>query len=303
MSTHYAPIILFAYNRPDHMMQCIESLLKNSIAKQSDLYVFSDGPKTEADLQKVEAVRNELKSVSGFKSIQVIAREQNFGLSKSIISGVTEIIEKYGRVIVLEDDLILSPYFLEYMNKGLALYANEPKVASIHGYFFPIKLKLPETFFMKGADCLGWATWTRAWEQFETDGQKLLDQLKEKKITNQFDLDGATQNTEMLEHQILGKNNSWAIRWHASAYLNNQFTLFPKQSLVDNIGFDDSGTHCGTDDYLRVDVSRTPIHVSLIPVEECLDAREAIKSFYLEITPSIYKRITRKLKKMASQYV
>jgi glycosyltransferase involved in cell wall biosynthesis len=303
MMSDYAPIVLFVYNRPDHMMQCIESLLKNLIAKQSDLYVFSDGPKTEPDLQKVEAVRNELKSVSGFKSVQVIAREQNFGLSKSIISGVTEIIAQHGRVIVLEDDLILSPYFLEYMNQGLALYAEEPKVASIHGYFFPIKLKLPETFFLKGTDCLGWGTWTRAWKQFETDGQKLLDQLKAKKITNQFNLDGATQNTEMLEHQILGKNNSWAIRWHASAYLNNQFTLFPKQSLVDNIGFDDSGTHCGNDDYLQVEVSRTPIHVSLISVQECLEAREAIKSFYREIRPSIYKRVTRKLKKMASQYV
>lgn len=280
------------------MMQCVESLRQNDLAEQSDLFIFSDGHKSSDDIENVKQVRALFNQIKGFKSIQVIERDRNLGLSNSIITGVTAILKEHDRVIVIEDDLILSPYFLKYINDGLVTYAESPQVASIHGYLYPVKRELPETFFMRGADCLGWGTWRRAWQQFEQDGQKLLDALVTQKKRVEFDLDGTVKNTEMLENQIKGKNNSWAIRWHASAFLNNQFTLFPKQSLVDNIGFDNTGTHCGANDDFRVDVYKKPIKVDSVPIIECHEAREAIKAFYRSITPTIMQRIVRKIKRL-----
>ncbi|MFO1257758.1 MAG: methyltransferase, TIGR04325 family [Gammaproteobacteria bacterium] len=295
--TALAPIALFVYNRPHHMAQCIKSLRQNDLAEQSDLYIFSDGPKSSDDIEKVEQVRALLNQMEGFKSIQVIERDRNLGLSNSIITGVAAILKEHERVIALEDDLILSPYFLQYINDGLERYAENQKIASVQGYFFPIKeALLPETFFLRGTDCLGWGTWRRAWLQFDQNGQKLLDTLKKRNECFAFDLDGTVKNTQMLENQIKGKNNSWAIRWHASAFLKSQFSLFPKQSLVDNIGFDNTGTHCGVNNDFRAEIYSKPIKVETIPVIECSEAREAIKKFYRSITPTMTQRVVRKIK-------
>jgi len=114
-----APVILFTYNRPNHIKRNIESLLKNKEAGQSDLFVFSDAPKKEEDKLKVEQVREYLSTITQFQSVTIVKREFNYGLGKNIIDGVTEIVATYGKVIVLEDDLVVSPYFLEYMNEGL----------------------------------------------------------------------------------------------------------------------------------------------------------------------------------------
>lgn len=284
------------------MMRCIESLCQNQLAGQSDLYIFSDGPRTADDIEKVESVRANFPKIMGFKSVTVIQQDKNLGLSNSIISGVTAILQEHERVIVIEDDLILSPYFLKYINDGLEMYSENEAVASIQGYFFPIQQTLPETFFLKGTDCLGWGTWRRAWQGFDPDGQKLLNALIKQNECFAFDLDGTVKNTQMLENQIKGKNNSWAIRWHASAFLNNQFSLFPKRSLVDNIGFDNTGTHCEANDHFRVNVYRHAIKVEPIPIVECYGAREAIKSFYRSITPTIAQRIVKKIKRLVSQY-
>ena len=142
-----APVILFAYNRPNHIKRTIDSVLKNKEARESDLFVFSDAPKREDDKLKVEQLRKYLYTVNQFHSVTIIEREFNYGLGKNIIDGVTKIVQTYGKVIVLEDDLIVSPYFLEYMNEGLDIYENDDKVISIHGYVYPVKEKLPETFF------------------------------------------------------------------------------------------------------------------------------------------------------------
>ena len=178
-----APTALFVYNRLEHTKRVIEALQKNVLASESDLIIFSDGPKHEKDVKKIDEVRKYLKTIDGFKSIEIFEKENNLGLSNSIISGVTEVVNRYGKIIVLEDDLVVSPYFLEFMNNALVKYENEEKVISIHGYIYPIKNKLPETFFIKGADCWGWATWKRGWDLFEPNGQKLLDELLNKNLT------------------------------------------------------------------------------------------------------------------------
>jgi len=173
-----APIALFVYNRPWHTQKTIEALKKNELADSSELIIFSDGPRNEQAKDKVLEVRNFIKTIIGFKNVKIIEREKNFGLANSIIAGVTEIINEYGKIIVLEDDLVTSPFFLMYMNNALNVYENDDMVASIHAYVYPIKDSLPETFFIRGVDCQGWGTWKRGWKIFEPDGQKLLSEIK-----------------------------------------------------------------------------------------------------------------------------
>ena len=177
MDKNLAPIVLFIYNRPWHTQQTVETLQKNELANESELFIYSDAAKNEQASESVNAVREYIKTINGFKEITIILRDKNWGLADSIIDGVTKIVNEYGRIIVLEDDLVTSPYFLKFMNEGLTMYENEDKVASIHGYIYPID-NLPNTFFIKGADCWGWATWKRAWDVFEPNGQKILDELK-----------------------------------------------------------------------------------------------------------------------------
>ena len=289
----YSPIALFVYNRPEHTKLTIEALQNNVLATDSDIIIFSDAAKNDEQIKPVYQVRDYLKKVDGFKSISIVEREFNSGLARSIIDGVTSVVNKYGKVIVLEDDLVTSPYFLQYMNDGLDLYEVNEDVASIHGYVYPIS-GLPETFFMRGADCWGWATWKNRWATFETDGAKLLDELNRRNLSKRFDFNGAYGFTKMLIDQIVGKNDSWAIRWHASAFLQNKFTLYPRKSLVLNIGHDGSGEHCGVTSVFHSDIERSAINVSTIPVEENDKSFMAFESFFCSLI-GIFGRIRRYL--------
>ncbi len=290
-----APIALFVYNRPEHTRQTIEALQKNTLATESELFIFSDGPKTVEVIEKVDEVRKYLKTITGFKNVTIVEKKENIGLANSIIAGVTEIVNKHGKVVVVEDDLVTSPFFLEYMNDGLNLYENENKVASIHGYVYPVKQQLPETFFLRGADCWGWATWKRAWDLFEPDGQKLLKQLEQKNLVKQFDLDNSFFYSTMLKRQIEGKNNSWAIRWHASCFLADKLTLYPGISLVKNIGQDTSGTHKGDSRLQGGEISANKIEILKIDTKENMEARRVFVQYFESLKPSIITRIKNKL--------
>jgi hypothetical protein len=276
-----APIVLFTYDRLWHTKQTVEALQNNLYAEESNLFIFSDGPKTDKDEPKVKEVREYLKAIKGFKNIEIIERDKNWGLANNIIDAVTKIVNEYGRIIVLEDDIITSPYFLKYMNEALEMYESEEKVASIHGYVYPLPYpeKLPETFFIRGADCWGWATWKRAWKYFESDGCKLLMKLKERNELDLFDFNGTYLYSKMLRDQVKGKNDSWAIRWYASAFLNDMLTLYPKKSLVKNIGLDNSGTHCELSKAFDVDIIE---HINLykIPIEENKEARRQFEIYF-----------------------
>lgn len=296
MNKNIAPICLFVYNRPWHTRKTIEALAKNSLSSQSDLFIFSDGTKNKEDESNVASVRKFIKNISGFKSVIIIEQEKNFGLANSIIGGVTKIINKYGKIIVMEDDLITSPYFLEYMNNALDLYEEDNGVVSIHGYTLPAKSPLPETFFLRGSDCWGWATWKRGWDLFEPDGKKLLENLEQKNLTKKFNLDGNFHYTEMLQKQIAGLNDSWAIRWHASAFLADKLTLYPGKSLINNIGQDASGTNKSNSSIFKTKVTQKKVNVEKIQITENHKAKKIVQKFLKSLKPGIAKRILRKIK-------
>lgn len=293
-----APIALFVYNRRSHLEKTVSSLLDNRLASSSDLFVFSDAAKDPSLENNIREVRSFLRTIKGFRSITIIERENNLGLANSIISGVSHILEKFDRIIVLEDDMILDPAFLDYMNQGLTLYKNEDRVVSIHGYIYPVKGLLPETFFLRGADCWGWGTWRRGWRIFEPDGKKLLIGLHKENLEREFNFDGSFPYINMLKEQIEGKNDSWAIRWYASAFLKNKFTLYPGHSLVENIGLDGSGKHCGITNSYSVTFARKPIRLEKISIEENISARNKVVHFFKSLQPSLYYRIKMKIRNL-----
>lgn len=248
-----APIVLFAYNRPLYVKQTLESLARNEQAKDSILYVYADGFKPDAseqDKQKIKEVRNIIRSKQWCKEVILIEREINLGLAKSIITGVTEVINRHGKVIVLEDDLELSPYFLQFMNEALDVYVNEPKVISVGACnFYVSDDKTPDTFFLPIPDCLGWATWQDRWALFESDSNKLYQRLHDVNLTEFFNLYGAYDFLNMLKMQAEGKISSWAIRWQAVAYLHQKLTIYPKYALSNHIGLGQDATNSKGVDY------------------------------------------------------
>lgn len=279
-------IVIFSFKRPDHLKQTLIALANNHGANKSHIVIYCDGPRNISDTESVMATRAIARSCSGFAEVEIICRDSNYGLSRSIISGVSEQLEKHEQVIVLEDDMVTSPYFLQYMNHALEIYRQDERVISIHGYMFPIPESLPETFFLRGADCWGWATWRRGWHCFNPDGSYLLRELKKKGLLSEFDLDGAYPFSTMLKDQINGVNDSWAIRWHASAFLNNALTLYPSRSLVHNIGNDDSGTHSKKTKNYDVSVSPTPIQLNRIPIQPSNFALSVLKRHFHQISAS-----------------
>ena len=275
-----APIAVFTYNRPKHTLRTLNALLMNPLANESDIIIYSDSARTASHNKAVDEVRNYLSEITGFRSIKVIHRDKNFGLSESIIQGVTEVLQQSEKVIVLEDDMVVSPYFLTYMNDALDQFVDDDRVISIHGYVYPVEQKLPEAFFIPGADCWGWATWRRGWEIFNSDGQFLLDELTRQGLLRTFDFNGAYPYSLMLKEQIQGKNDSWAVRWYASAFLHKKLTLYPGCSLVQNIGSDNSGTHCGESKSMDINISENPIDLKNIKVEASPVALAAFESHF-----------------------
>ncbi len=290
-----APIALFVYNRPEHTKLTIDALKNNYLSQDSELFVFSDAPKSDVSCKEVVQVRQYIKTIDGFKNITVTEREKNLGLSQSIITGITEIVEQCGKIIVLEDDMITSPYFLQYMNESLELYENVPKVACVNGYMFPVAQKLPETFFLRMADCWGWGTWKHAWELFEHDGRTLLNELISRNLQRYFDFNNKHNYTQMLREQIIGQNDSWAIRWYASVLLKGKLGFYPGRSLIRNIGLDGTGAHCGKDKCLDTSVTQKPISVEEISCKENNYARKQIEKFFGRNKPKFHSRLVKVL--------
>ena len=281
-----APIVLFTYDRYTHLTLTINSLKENRLAKFSKLFIFSDGPKSNREFEKIKKIRSYLKEISGFKKIIIIERKKNYGLSKNIIDGVSFVLKKFKKIIVVEDDLIVNKFFLDYMNSGLNIYKRDKNVASIHGYIYPIKdLKKKiknNTFFLKGADCWGWATWSRAWNTFEKDGKKLSSKLiKENKI-KEFNFNDYYNYYQMLKDQIDKKNDSWAIRWYASCFLKKMYTLYPSETFVQNIGIDRYGQNTKIDllglSSKKIEISDYKIKKN--EIKESQNARELVENFY-----------------------
>ena len=293
----YAPILLFVYNRPEHTRRCIESLLKNSLASESSLFIYADGAKDSTLQEAVNEVRNYIRTIQGFKQIILMERSENWGLARNIIDGVTTQVNRYGKVIVLEDDLVVAPYFLQFMNEALEVYKDEPRVGHIQACDFTQDSSLPATFLIKWTGSWGWATWDRAWKHFNPNGNELLQELEERKLTHVFDFNGKYGFTRMLRRQIEGKNNSWAIRWNASLFLKDILSLNVGRSLVQNEGFDGSGTNCGGGGLYASHLYLQPLFITPIsPIEENKEARQAFIRYYAR-TNSFWAKAIRRIKR------
>ena len=295
--TTLAPILLFVYNRPEHLKQLIASLQANAEAAQSMLFIYTDAARNKADEEQVNKVREVIRHIDGFASIEVIERATNWGLARNIIGGVTEQIRRYGRVIVLEDDLVVAPYFLRFMNDALEENKDEPQVGHIQACDFTQDASLPDTFLIKFTGSWGWATWERAWQHFNPDGQALLDELESRRLTRRFDFNGNYRFTRMLRRQVQGKNNSWAIRWNASLFLKDILSLNVGRSLVQNNGFDGSGTHCGGGNLYSSQLWMQPLPVQKItPICENEAARAAFARYYHR-TNGFWAKVIRRIKR------
>lgn len=258
-----APIIVFTFNRLDHTKKTIEALKNNNLAKESELFIFSDGARNEQEALKVNEVRKFIKNIDGFKKVIVIESKTNKGLANSVISGVTEIINKYGKVIVLEDDLVTSKYFLEYMNKALDLYKYRVDIWSISGYSPNIKIPKyykSEIYLIKRGASWGWATWKDRWELNDWDIKDYYEFKKNKAAKNEFNMAGSDM-APMLNDQMEGRINSWAIRWGYNQYKHGMWTIYPIESFVKNIGTDLTGTHSGMSSKYDVNLSENMVQL------------------------------------------
>jgi hypothetical protein len=292
----FAPIALFVYNRPQHTERTLKYLQQNEIASESRLFIFSDAAKTPDDEEQVKEVRQILKTVYGFRKVEIIERKTNAGLANSIISGVTQLVKDYKQVIVFEDDLISSPHTLTYFNEALNRYRDEQRVMHIGAYMYPLKTNtLPETFFYRAATSWGWATWERAWNHFEPDINILMAKFDSKK-KKEFTIDDTMNFWKQMEEYKKGRNDSWAIRWYASIFLKEGLTLNPAQSLVNNIGHDGTGVHSGINEIYNVIIN--PKRITAFP-EEVIENKEAyqmIKAFLKTRKGTYLQRVQRYLK-------
>lgn len=241
-----APVILFVYNRLNHTMRTIEALQNNIFAKQSELIVYSDAAKDDSLVQEVDDVRKYLRTISGFRQVNIIERETNMGLARSIIDGVTYQIGKYGQVIVLEDDLLTSSNFLCYMNQALEYYEKRQDIFAISGYtgLLPSLENLQEdTYLSYRPASWGWATWKDQWENIDWNVIDFEEFVNNRIAMKKFNR-GGVDMTRMLRNYMEGKNNSWAIRWSYAMYKQNKYCIYPKVSKIQNIGFGPESTHC-----------------------------------------------------------
>ena len=297
-----APIALFVYNRPEHTRRTISYLQKNLLADESRLFIFSDAAKTEVDNPKVDEVRQIIHEVEGFKSVKVTERARNLGLAESVISGVTQLVNEYNKVIVFEDDLLSSPYTLQYFNEGLTRFAKEEKVMHIGAYMYNLRDKgLPQTFFFRAATSWGWATWARAWKDFEPDADVLLKQFDKKK-TGQFSIEGTMNFWKQLLDFKAGKNDSWAIRWYASIFLKGGLSLNPSVSFVHNIGNDGSGVHSNKENMYAVQIAQKPVTEFPKQIREDEKAYQAIKNFLKNRKGTLVQRGIRFVRQIQIRY-
>ncbi len=298
VNLNLAPVVLFVYNRPEKTKKTLEALLNNHLAKETFITIYSDAAKKSSDVENVTRVREQLKKYSYLNNINIIEREQNWGLAKSIIAGVTENVNKYGKVIVLEDDIVTNGNFLKFMNDALCRYEKVKNVMHISGYIFPFNKKnLDDTFFLRPTTCWGWATWKRAWETFNYDADYLMAQFNKRSIGD-FNLSRSYNYFSHLQKNKANKLNTWAIFWYASVYLQGGLSLHPKYSFVNNIGHDGDGTNSGVTSVYDVKlIENYPIELTS-KIEECTVARSRLESYFRDLKVSLMRRVFNKAKRL-----
>lgn len=296
-----SPVVIFAYNRPDHLRKTAESLALNTLAKESNLYIYIDGPKKEADIEKVGEVKYIAHHLTGFESIQIVESQVNNGLAKSVISGITEIINISGKVIVVEDDLVTSPHFLSYMNNALRFYESDRRVMSISAYNYPPSLfEIPanyhkDVFYSLRNSSWGWGTWKDRWERVDWSVADYNDFIRDGQSLRDFNR-GGEDLARMLRMQQEGRINSWAIRFSYAHYKHNAYSVAPVFSYVNNIGHDGSGTHTRKSNRYANDLGLAKSEIKfeyLEPDQGVLKsfARVFRKNIFYKMVRGIYRKV------------
>lgn len=293
-----APIVLFVYNRPRHTELVLEALMENELADQSTLFIYCDGPKasaTEKDLQNIKDVRSIIHKKKWCKELVIIQRDINIGLANSVIEGVSQVIKRQGKIIVLEDDILTGKYFLVFMNQGLNIYRNEKRVFGISGYKYPSVTDIKDSnYFLPIASSWGYATWKDRWEKVNFSSKQLINEIEKGNLKKEVDF-GGNSYFNMLNSQLAGNIDSWAIRFYVSMFLNKAYFLYPNSSLVTNIGFDNTGTHCGEDSYYsKILNSQEKIEVYPQKVELKEDIVKKVESSFFNKNLKQVKSITLK---------
>lgn len=265
-----APVVLFLFNRPEHARRTLEALERNQGAQETDLYIYSDGPRGAHDADGVERVRALISGVSGFRSVTSVIRDDNVGLTRNIVEGVSYVVERHGRVIVVEDDIVTAPTFLAFMNDALDRYSDDRRVWHISGWNYPIDpAGLPPFFFWQVMNCWGWSTWADRWRCYRKEPQRLVEQWSADRI-EAFNLGGAHDFFCQVRDNVAGRIDSWAIFWYATIFENQGLCLNPTQSFVCNVGLDGSGTHGELRRVSQLNVDR--LYCGLPPIEVAPDS-------------------------------
>ena len=305
----FAPIVIFAFKRPEHLKQTLDALAENDEAKYSDLFIYCDGAKPNVGndvLEKVDQVISISKSENRFKNVEVIVRKTNFGLSKSVISGVTEIIKKHGNIIVLEDDIFVSKNFLKFINQGLKLYKNDAKVYGVTGYCFPSAKNIKQdTFFLPIMSSWGYATWVDRWDKINFNGFELLKEVKRKKLEEEINF-GQLNYLKMLQDQVEGRNDSWAVRFYVSMFLKQGVFLYPNKTLLLNIGLDGSGFHCLPQNNVNSTTFDISTDISLNKTEITLNPKilKAFKQGHRKKKDMVIQSVKKKIKRaLAPEFI
>lgn len=303
MDNNLSPIVLFVYNRPEHTRKTLRALSKNNLASESVLYIYCDGTPIDCISELKEnndLVKKVIREEQWCKEVVIIEAETNKGLANSVISGVTEIVNRYGKIIVLEDDLVTSTYFLEYMNNALNVYANNLEVIQISGFSFPSpKIKSTNSsYFLTLTSTWGWATWKQAWDiiDFECSDYKILK--KDKNLAYRFNHNGSYDYKKMFLQQMESdKISSWGIRFYWNAFKQNAVILFPDKSLVINNGWDSSGKHKDSYDIFPINDWDENYKIKKFPETTNVDIKtNKIISRYLKQRTSLFIKIFYRLK-------
>ena len=298
MKFRHAPIVLFVFARPAHTRRTLETLAANKLANQSDLIIYSDAARNKAEAEHVGAVRSLIHATEGFRSVTVIERKLNYGLARNIVEGVTEVSDRYGRVIVLEDDIVTSPHFLSFMNAALNKYADKPHVWHISGWNYPIDpAGLGEAFLWRVMNCWGWATWAGRWQYFSKDPRHLVDTWSKNKI-RQFNLDDSFNFWNQVIANYQGKRNTWAIFWYSTIFENHGMCLNPSRSLVQNIGNDGTGENCSScDPYSR---ETFPEEITQFPSysEESMLAVQQVSAYLRNTQGTFLRRLAKRIRQL-----
>ncbi len=291
-----APIILFVYNRLDHTKKTVQALLDNQLADKSTIFIFSDGAKDDKERYKVNEVREYIKTINGFKNINIIYRDRNWGLANSIIDGVTKVISEFDKAIVLEDDLVSSPFFLKYMNESLDHFKEIKDVYHISGWNYPFSNdQLGDVFLWRLMNCWGWATWSDRWSLYKKNTKETISEFTSSDI-KRFNIDGVEDFWGQILANRDGKINTWAIFWYATIYKNRGLCVNPSKSFITNIGHDDSGVNCtSTNEYISELNMNKNIDFDIDIIESAMAIKE-VKNFYQKNKKNIFQRIVNRFK-------